>query len=103
MKRLLSSLLALVFVVGVCVSAPITANAGNVEMEEYIYSDGIIFRYDEDAKECYMKKWTTDIRLFTLQETIKINDVDYDIVGILSGAFSECTALETITIKSGVL
>ena len=76
MKRLLSSLLALVFVVGVCVSAPITANAGNVEMEEYIYSDGIIFRYDEDAKECYIKKWTTDSRLFTLQETIKINDVD---------------------------
>ena len=102
MKRLLSSLLALVFVVGVCVSAPITANAGNVEMEEYIYSDGIIFRYDEDAKECYIKKWTTDSRLFTLQETIKINDVDYAIVGVLSGAFSECTALETITIKSNI-
>lgn len=102
MKRLLSSLLALVFVVGVCVSAPITASAGNVEMKEYKYSEDIILQYDEDAKECYVKKWTTADSSLTLLEKIGINYVDYTIAGILSGAFSECGALETITIKSNI-
>ncbi|MBE6751064.1 MAG: hypothetical protein E7556_00895 [Ruminococcaceae bacterium] len=100
MKRLLSSLLAIVFVIGVCVSAPITANAENGEMQEYTLEGVGIFQYDEVAVECYVKEWLGTDENLVLAGVIDINTVSYKITRILSGAFSNCENLKTIDLNS---
>ncbi len=100
MKRLLSSLLAIVFVIGVCVSAPITANAENGEMQEYTREGVGIFQYDETKQECFVKEWLGTDENLMLAGVIDINTVSYKITRILSGAFSNCENLKTIDLNS---
>ncbi|MBQ4103296.1 MAG: leucine-rich repeat protein [Clostridia bacterium] len=101
MKRVLSLFLSCIFVLGVCFSTPIVASATEANIIEFTSASGNVFQYVEGSNECSVKKWNGSDVALTLTD-VQYNETTYTITGILSGAFSECTALETITIKSNI-
>lgn len=98
MKRVLSLFLSCIFVLGVCFSTPIIASAAELTFE----SGGSVFQYEESSTECSVEKWNGSDVALTLTNVQDENKITYTITGILSGAFSGCTALETLTIKSNI-
>ena len=93
MKRVLSLFLSCIFVLGVCFSTPVIASAAEPETLE------VEFQYEEN-NECSIKKWgDTEVESLEVPATVDNGNVPYTITGILSGAFSGCEKLESITIK----
>ncbi len=99
MKRVLSLFLSCIFVLGVCFSTPVIASA--TEPATFVV-DGNVFQCEEN-NECSIKTWgDTEVEVLEVPATVDNGDVSYTITGILSGAFSGCEKLESITIKSNV-
>ena len=101
MKRVLSLFLSCIFVLGVCFSTPIVASATETNTNEFTTDSGV-FQYVEDSQECSVKEWRGSGGDLTLTDVQDENEITYTITGILSGAFSGCTDLETLTIKSNI-
>ncbi len=99
MKRVLSLFLSCIFVLGVCFSTPVIASAE--EPATFVVDDNV-FQYVEGSQECSVKKWNGSDVALTLTTVQDENEITYTITGILSGAFSGCTDLETLTIKSNI-
>ena len=99
MKRLLSSLLAIVFVIGVCVSAPITARASYSET-----IDNWHISYEQDGTTCVITQYSDrDATEVEIPASFIIGEKEYTVtdVNMTINPFAGCPNLETITLAEG--
>ncbi|MBQ6936012.1 MAG: hypothetical protein IJN49_05615, partial [Clostridia bacterium] len=99
MKRLLSSLLAVVFVIGVCVSAPITASASYSET-----IDNWHISYEQDGTTCVITQYSDrDATEVEIPASFIIGGKEYTVtdVNMTMNPFAGCPNLETITLAEG--
>ncbi|MBR2876312.1 MAG: hypothetical protein IKC01_04170, partial [Clostridia bacterium] len=91
MKKVLSLVLAFVFVVGICASAPITANAASV--------DDLTFELNENGTMYKVKDCNEDAS-GELVIPSTYNGLPVTLIG--SSAFEDCRYLTSITIPDSV-
>lgn len=100
MKRVLSLFLSCIFILGVCFSTPIVASAAEDTFSDTEYTYVLL---PDRENECAITKYTgskTDVEINS--GAIAYNGNLYTITQINAGAFSDCSQVETITIKSNI-
>ena len=99
MKKIVCLALSCIFALGVCFSAPITANA--------LYTTSVggwNIQYEENSSECYLISYVdTDATEVVIPNTVTVEEVEYTVTSyeMTQNPFENCTNLKSIKLEEG--
>ena len=97
MKKFLSVFLSFVFVVGVCISAPITVNAANVNTV-----GNWEIQLEGNSSTCSIIRFTdSEATTVEVPASFMIDEIEYAVTDIPSNPFLDCDKLDAISVADG--